>query len=491
MDQHTRANPPPQVNRRPDRHRSPTHHRLLNARQEAGTRHLCGTNLRHKERGQPCDSELDTIHAFAMVEDILKLRSTTRERLAEALEMVKHQLQIHRAVVLTYQEAVGLTGFKEPAHLEDMRKLAADGHRLLVALAQREARLALAGGRREIDETNTTEDHPVPEGGDPRRENTGTQDVAPPGLPANTPDWISEANRTTMGVRRALFTWRDAETPTTSGGDGRNDDHQERRAWNAYGEGLGEPDDGMLRAYRDQPASFYEALPPPWNIVPDRPVRAQEAHKMSRAIEEFDGTPLQYAVWRAGFISMVHRCATEIDQKIRILFKTFHPSTRMDPRVAGLRRMPPSPDTYHTILRTLETEFGGDRRLLASTMRAIQALAPIRITDATTLRNFTMHVTAYVQHCRMSEQPADADNLTLFNALTACFHPGAIKKYKQHVIQHELEYDVRSILAWLDKEIREFRDADLFHEVTAQAPAAGPRPRATWRAYPALADMPD
>ena len=240
----------------------------------------------------------------------------------------------------------------------------------------------------------------------------------------------------------------------------------------------------MLADFRDQPTAYYLSLPPPWNTPPDRPVRAQEAHKMSRAVEDFDGTALQYTVWRAGFLSMVHRCVTEIDQKIRLLFKSFTPDTRIDPRVAGLRRLPPTPETYKMILETLETEFGGDRRLLTSTMKIIKDLGQIRITDVAALRQFRMHVRAYVQHCRQAGRYHDANNVTLFNTLCASLTPYAVGRYRQHVIKEQVDYDVDSLLGWLDLQIRQYRDADFFYaETSTQAPT---RRRSTWRAYPAI-----
>ena len=220
-----------------------------------------------------------------------------------------------------------------------------------------------------------------------------------------TPEWIQGANRARLGPR--------AQPGLPAGASATDGDEYWNNGMRAFGgyESTETRSQGgdrlqsierMLADFRDQPTAYYLSLPPPWNTPPDRPVRAQEAHKMSRAVEDFDGTALQYTVWRAGFLSMVHRCVTEIDQKIRLLFKSFTPETRIDPRVAGLRRLPPTPGTYKMILETLETEFGGDRRLLTSTMKIIQDLGQIKITDVAALRQFRMHVRAYVQHCRQA-----------------------------------------------------------------------------------------
>ena len=94
-----------------------------------------------------------------------------------------------------------------------------------------------------------------------------------------------------------------------------------------------------------------------------------------------------------------------------------------------------------------------------------------------------MHVRAYVQHCRQAGRHHDANNVTLFNALCASLTPYAVGRYRQHIITEQVDYDVDTLLGWLDLQIRQFRDADFFYaETSTQAPTR----RAAWRAYPTV-----
>lgn len=486
-------------------------------------------------------SQTDTVQLFTQAGELVQQRRPAMEMVQSIQTRLQAQLALHREIILKYEDAVALTGFAPPAHMKALRTLAGDGHEVLFRLvhlqARQELRMAGAdaaegGGDRQAadlpvdgvaagageaqlggasalaDRSGLTEGESL---ADPSRATMvgaagrpagaglsssgggaalSVPDLSRPppirggnsgGETANrTPGWLTGANASALGNGYAATGGRGEPGARVGGGDRQNPiAWAQQPPWHPEAE-IGEATVSMLATFRDQPAQYYLGLPPPWNIVPDRPTRAQEAHKMARSVEEFDGTPLHYTVWRAGFLSMVHRCATEVDQKICLLFKSFAADTRLDPRVAGLRRLPPTPQAYKTILETLELEFGGERRLLTSTLKVIQKMAPVRLADVSTLRSFRTHVAAYVDHCREAGRVHDANNIAFFNVICSCLATPTMRRYKQYIAQHDVPYDVFTLLDWLSREIKQYRDTDLFFEEIASSAHAS---RPPWRAF--------
>lgn len=106
----------------------------------------------------------------------------------------------------------------------------------------------------------------------------GPRQINPP------PAWVTGGNAVELEDRLRALAGSGQGLPGVDPGRHANDQHQDSD--NVLMEQHDQELDEMLMEFRDQPASFYRALPVPWNVVPDRPVRAQDAHKMARAVEE-------------------------------------------------------------------------------------------------------------------------------------------------------------------------------------------------------------
>lgn len=458
----------------------------LAAQREVDQRQQRGLTMWRSAENELDLIQLDTVHVLTMAEKLVERQDTPLAALADTIKKLQNQMALHRDLVLRFHEATMITGITIPQPILNLSLTSAQGQKLVLALARREAILqwkqeSLAAGLSDEIENNTTETIRAEGLSVPKPTEGSASNEGP------TPEWVRGANSTTLGPRRLSASlqldhvpadWRRRSDRPLEDGPSR---WMPPSPWRGEPNGEGSPE-LMLAHFRDAPADFYKSLPPPWDVVPDRPVRAQDAHRMAKAVEEFDGTPLHYTIWRAGFISMVHRCATEVDQKFRLLFKSFAPEARTDPRVAGLRRLPPTEDTYRLALETLEQEFGGPRRLLAVTMTKLKGLAPIKLYDTASMRAFRMHVSAYQQHCQQVEGQDALEGVTLFSVLSALFAPTANLKYRRYAVRERTQYNMQSLLQWVDDEIRENRDADLF---TQDSEAAGQtqRKKTQWRAF--------
>lgn len=447
-----------------------------------------GLQLWRTAQAELASTELDTAQAMGIGELTLKNKNASLYTVQHSVRKIQKQITIHRNILLQFQEAVAATGFAMPSHIQDLEHQVSQGQQLVLRLAQKEAALTVAEEDTSEDANNRAntrdlgEESNVEEGEiTVRRMNSNErvsqrQEVAAGPAQHNRgggasavviPDWLSGVNGTQLGSRLL----GDSQVRGSLGGCQPGPRDFGSTGVFTRGNHSDTPDEQerMLQYHRDEPSAFYMSLPPPWNVVPGRPVRAQEAHKLARSVEDFDGTPLQYTVWRAGYISMVHRCATEIDQKLRLLFKSFTPEARLDPRVAGLRRMPPTADTYATVVETLELEYGGDRRLLATTLKAMKELAPVRVGDTAAMRAYLMHVSAYLQHCQLAGQPLNKGDVNLFHTFCSFLAPYAAEQYRVFVIRERLDYNVQSLLAWVRAQIQAHRDRDLFFDApTAQ-----------------------
>ena len=159
------------------------------------------------------------------------------------------------------------------------------------------------------------------------------------------------------------------------------------------------------------PVPWNVRLLPSWGCPPEKLGADLRSTLTGNVLPVFGGgTVAEYGLWRAQFLSNVHRQPCDVWSKVILLNKALHERV-----IAKLGvRVEFSAQGYEDMVRELESYFGGEERIINATLSAVRSLPPVRENHVADLETFIQAIKAYIAALNDAQQAAEAESRSFY-----------------------------------------------------------------------------